>query len=176
MPPDPQPGGQPDAPVQPFYLAIVYAARRSPWSLGLMAFSVRRFLFAPVGGGANAGRASVTSGGFVATPLAVLDHGASGNGANTDRAPSSRLDFAALPLLFAGRSACGNGAVRELTANFVSPRFPRNVSLRCADIERAIMKDRAYVSATRGVCCQCEVAVGRVASARFGWGVRGVPL
>ena len=80
-----------------------------------MVFTVRCFLSAPVRGGANAGRASVTSGGFVAAPLAVVDRGASVNDANADRAPSSRLDFAASSIDFAGRSAFGNGAMRKLT-------------------------------------------------------------
>ena len=70
-----------------------------------MVLTVRCFLPAPVSGGANAGRASVTSGGCVASPLAVIDRGATVNGANADRAPSSLLDFAASPIVFVGRSA-----------------------------------------------------------------------
>ena len=89
-----------------------------------MAFTVRRFLCAPVSGGAKAGGASVTSVGLVASPLALAEWGAFGDGANADHALSSRPDFAASPIEFAGRCALGNGAVRKLTVHFLSQLEP----------------------------------------------------
>ena len=137
--PDAQPGGQPDAPIHGFNLASPSAARRLPCTLGIMAFTVRRFGFPAVRVGANVGRAS-----------------------------ASHPDFAASPLGFVDRSASINGAVRQLAANFRSPRFPRNVSRRRAGIGRAIMTVSAQVGATRAVRCPCDTAAGRVTRAGFG--------
>ena len=127
-----------------------------------MAFTVRRFLSAPVSDCANAGRASVTSGGVVASPLALVDGGASGNAARAGRASATGPDIDVSPRMLVGRCAAVNGAVRKLTANFLSPRFPRNVSLWRAAIGRAIMEVSARVGATRGVRYQLATAAGWV--------------
>ena len=108
-----------------------------------MAIDLRCFRYPAVIVGANAGRASVTPCGLATSPLAVVD----------------------------GRAAA-NGAVREVTARFRSPRFPRNVSLRCGTMGRAIMTVSAQVVATGAVRCRVHVAGGRVARAGFGRVVR----
>jgi hypothetical protein len=66
------------------------------------------------------------------------------------------------------RSVSINGAVRHLGANFRSPRYPRNVSLRRGGIGRAIMKVGAQVGATRAVRYLCGIVVDRVARGGFG--------
>jgi hypothetical protein len=48
---------------------------------------------------------------------------------------------------FVGRASV-NAAVRRLVAKFHSPRFARNVSQRCGNMRRAIMKVRAQVGET----------------------------
>ena len=103
------------------FARAVVAGYLARW--GSMAFTVRCFLSAPVSGGANAGRASVKSGGLITAPLAAVEGGASVNYANAGRAPSSHLDCAASPLALADCRACANGAVRKLL-----PMFRRRVA------------------------------------------------
>ena len=111
--------------------------------LGIMAFTDRRFLCAPVSGGANAGRAYV-----------------------------SRPDIDTSPRVLVCRCAVVNGAVRKLTANFLSPCFARNVSLRSARARRANMEVGAEVVATRGLGYLLVTAAGCGTSSRFGRRVR----
>ena len=127
-----------------------------------MAFTLRRFLSAPVSGGANAGGASVTSVGLVASPLALAECGAFGDGANAGRAYGSHPDIDTSPRMLVGRCAAVNGAVRKLTANFLSPCFARNVSLRSAGTGRANMEVGAQVGATRGLGYLFVTAAGCV--------------
>ena len=135
-----------------------------------MAFTVRRFLCAPVSGGANAGGASITAVGFVASPLAIVERGASG--ANAGRASALRPDVGTSPRTFTRCCALVNSAVRKLTANFLSPCFARNVSLRSARARRANMEVGAEVVATRGLGYLLVTAAGCGTSSRFGRRVR----
>ena len=137
-----------------------------------MTFTVRRFLCAPVSGGANAGGASATSGGVVASPLALAECGAFGDGANAGRAYVSRPDIDTSPRVLVCRCAVVNGAVRKLTANFLSPCIARNVSLRSARAGRANMEVGAQVAATRGLGYLFVAAAGCISSSRFGRRVR----
>ena len=141
-----------------------------------MAFTVRRFLCAPVSGGANAGGASVASVGFVALPLARAECGAFGDGANAGCAYVSRPDIDTSPRLLVCRCAAVNGAMRKLTANFLSPCFARNVSLRSAHAGRANMEVGAQVGATRGLGYLFVTAAGCVTSSRYGRRVRACRL
>ena len=125
-----------------------------------MAFTVRRFLCAPVSGGAKAGRASVMHRGFATLPLALAERGASG--AIAGGASALRPDIATSPRAFVRRSTWVNGAVRKLTVNFRSPRCPRNVSLRRAGIGHAIVELSAQVGAPRGLRYPFATAAGCV--------------
>lgn len=95
-------------------------------------------------------------------------HSAVSVGANARRASITPRGYAASPLTLVYLSASSNGAVREVIANFPSPRFARNVSLPDACSGPAIMTVHAHYCVARAVRDRGGLAVGSVARGRFG--------